>query len=134
MQDIRSGNMSVVNMKKEIYQSIYILKNRPTNKRSMRQIIDGDKFLSMINTYPYYNCKTVSELKKSISEQRNKLKEELKSTEKYVTNYQLSLFETYEEVSESTIRQIRYNSIQLEDEIRWLHKCLGMCSNRNYFK
>jgi len=87
----------------------------------------------MLNESPYSNCKTVDELKQRISRKRNKLKEELKALDPTAEGHQISMFEVLGEISE-TERVKRDKAItELKEEIHWLHKCLGICKNRNYF-
>lgn len=130
MENIRSGNLSVANMQSEIVKSMSALKKKYLHKRAMRQLLDGDKLIAKA---PYNRCKTVGELKNTISQERNHLKNVLKDMDKYTPSYQLSLFETYEQPSKRELELIEKEQLRLQEEIRWLHKCLGICSNRQYF-
>ena len=134
MADIRNGNLGVEKMKDEIYAYLFLLKERYPNKRIMRQLVDGDKFLEMISKPPYCHCKTVSQLKIKISEHRNSLKALLERTDKYTENYQMTIFDSFEQISQTRCNQVLQERKRLTEEIKWLHKCLGMCSNRDYFK
>ena len=135
MDNERSGNLSVINMKKEITESMELLKEGVLHKRAQRQLLDGAKFMEMIAKYPYVTCRTVSELKNKISQEREKLKSQVSEVEQFLPGYQLSLFETdAESIAEEDEALFEAEKKRLDDEITWLHKCLGMCSNRNYFK
>lgn len=134
MDNIRNGNLGVEKMRREILESIEVLKTAPMSKRTERQLIDGDKFIKMIDTYPYYLCKTVSGLIKKIIYEREKTKYILSKTDKYSLNHQVTIFDTYEEIGEDEEKRILYERERLEEEIKWLHKCLGMCISRDYFK
>ena len=134
-QDIRSGNLSVVKMTAEIQQSMYKLQQLDyIHKRARRQLSDGENFLKMIGRLPYRGCKTISDLKKKISEEREKLKQEIVKLDVMLPGHQFSIFENPTEVTEKERIEVERKKKQLEQQVRWLHKCLGMCSNRNYFK
>lgn len=130
----RSGNMLVKNMKQEILADVQKLGFVYPTKRVLRQTKDATKFLDMISKPPYAKCKTVSDLKKKISEERNNLKSELVSLDRFMPGHQLTLFEDLETISDKEKEEISMRIISLKDEIHWLHKCLGMCSSRTYFR
>lgn len=134
MDNIRSGNLSVIKMKKEIEESLETLQSGCIHNRAKRQLVDGARFLEMINSPPYKSCLTVSQLKKAISNERNKLKAELVRRDRYIPGHQFTFFETVEEITKEQERGIRRESERILTEVRWLHKCLGICSNRDYFK
>ena len=134
MDNIRSGNLSVAKMKKEIEESLAILQNGYIHKRAMRQLVDGAKFLEMLQEPIYKKCLTVSQLKKKISEERNNIKARLIRTDSYLPGHQFTFFETISEISKEQEAKLAQEKTRLLEEIRWLHKCLGMCSNRDYFK
>lgn len=130
----RSGNLSVTKMKQEIAECLTLLEIGRIHDREAGRLMDGYRFLEMIQNPPYANCRTVSELKKKISEERQKIKYRLKKYDKYKVNYQLSIFEAYEEPPEEEVMKKRMECESLEREAHWLHKCLGMCSSRKYFR
>ena len=99
-----------------------------------RKKSDGTRFLNMLREAPYSSCSTVGTLVKKISSKRNKLLEEYKSLEKYINGYQLSLFEDVAKNDELSFCEAKQNREKLEQEIKWLHKCLGICMNPAYFK
>ena len=134
MANIRSGNVKVSKMKREIAERLSILSLGYGHKRVKRQLEEGRNFLDMIEKFPYRGCDTVSKLKKKISEERNKLKERQMALDVNMPGHQFSLFEIPQEVSEQQQIEISREQLWLEGEIKWLHKCLGMCSNRDYFK
>lgn len=130
----RSGNMLVKNMIKEIRQDVEILGYKYPNKRVLRQGKDAANFLNMVSCPPYSKCRTVSDLKKKISEERNKLKAEVVSLDKYLPGHQFTLFEVIDDLTEDEKREVDEKIAKLKGEIHFLHKCLGMCSNKEYFK
>lgn len=130
----RSGNMLVKNMKQEILDDVQRLGFVYPTKRVLRQSRDATKFLDMISKAPYTKCRTVSDLKKKISVERNKLKDEMVSLDRFMPGHQFTLFEDTECISEEEKREVALKITSLKDEIHWLHKCLGMCSSRTYFK
>jgi len=134
MENIRNGNLSVTKMKKEIEQSMISLQLGYLHKRARRQLTDGAKFLNMIELPMYKSCLTVSSLKKKISEERERLKQQLLELDESMPGHQMTFFEVVKEVTtaEQTIKSKQIAN--LEFEVRWLHKCLGICSNRLYFK
>lgn len=138
MANIRSGNMKVSNMKREVYsrvkelQAIYY--GSAANTRGKRQMQQGINFLDMISKPPYVSCHTVSDLMKKISEQRNNLKARMLALDTNMPGHQFSLFETPQTVSQEKQEEIAKEQMWLSQEIEWLHKCLGMCKNRDYFK
>ena len=75
----------------------------------------------------------ISDLKKRIKIEREKLKERLVEIDYYMPGHQFTFFENPKETTEQEKKEIATEKIRLQKEIRWLHKCLGMCSNRNYF-
>ena len=121
-------------MKKEIAERLGILSLGYGHKRVKRQLEEGYNFLEMIERHPYKGCETVSKLKQKISEERNKLKARVIALDANMPGHQFSLFENPQEVTEQQQIEISREQQWLEGEIRWLHKCLGMCSNRDYFK
>ena len=136
MEVIRSGNLSVKKMKAEIENDVALLNARYIykNKRVKRQLNDAKLFLEMICKAPYVNCRTVSKLKKKISEERSKLKEQVLSLDRFMPGHQFTLFEEITNSSEEERKQAKKEIENLNEQIHWLHKCLGMCSSRKYFK
>ena len=134
MDNIRSGNLKVKKLKEEVESAVVMLKFSYITRRSSRQIMDGTKFLEMIAKPPYVGCRTVSDLKKKIKEERNKIKEEITKIDRYMPGHQLTLFETIEDITEEEQKEIERKKQEYEAELHWLHKCLGMCSNKDYFK
>jgi len=136
--NIRSGNMKVSRMREEITKRLAILAvgynpNR-CNPRVKRQLDQGYNFLDMISKAPYRYCTTVSSLVKEISEQRHRLRARVIALDANMPGHQFSLFETPQPVTEDTQDEIAKEQMWLNQEIEWLHKCLGMCKNRDYFK
>lgn len=138
MGNIRSGNMKVSRMRDEVSVRVQELMEkhygRVGNIRAKRQMYQGMNFLDMISKPPYVSCVTVSNLMKKISEQRNNLKARVMALDTNMPGHQFSLFETPHDVSEEKQDEIAKEQMWLQEEIDWLHKCLGMCKNRDYFK
>ena len=133
MSEIRGGNMYISTMIREIKESMSILESGYIHKRAMRQLVDGANFLDMLAKTPYVGLKRVSELKEKISEERNLKKERLAKIESYLPEHQMTLFPELGELSKDEISELEKEYYRLDHEIHWLHKCLGICSNRNYF-
>lgn len=132
--NIRSSRCSVELMKKEIISGLS-QKVRSIGYRKVEpQLQEAYNFISMIEKPPYQGCATVGYLKHRIVEERNLLKDRLAKLEVNLPGYQFSLFEMPQPVSECQQEEIMREIQWLEGQIRWLHKCLGMASNRNYFK
>ena len=133
MGDVRSGNMLVKNMRIEIIEDLNRLKRLYLSQRVQRQLMDGASFLDMISKPPYNNKRTVSDLKKKISSERNLLKEKLVSMNQYMEGHQFTMFEQVNETTIKEQKQLEKESERVKNQIHWLHKCLGMCSDRGYF-
>ena len=134
MSNIRDTNIRVYYLEREIRESLSKLRSRPLTERSERQLVDGAKFLEMIKHTPYSRCKTVTSLKERIVKERNKLKEELVKIDTGSSGHQLSIFEMMDERTEEEKKRHEARVTKLKDEIHWLHKCLGICKNTDYFK
>ena len=134
MSNIRDTNIRVYYLERQIREALSKLRNRPLTERSERQLVDGAKFLEMIKHTPYSRCKTVTSLKERIVKERNKLKEELVKIDTGSSGHQLSIFEMMDERTEEEKKRHEARVAKLKDEIHWLHKCLGICKNTDYFK
>ena len=138
MSNIRSGNMKVSKMRDEINKRLASLavgyNPKKCNPRVKRQLEQGQNFLDMISKPPYRYCTTISSLTKKISEQRQQLQARVLALDTNMPGHQFSLFETPQDVSEEKQEEIAKEQMWLDQEIKWLHKCLGMCKNRDYFK
>lgn len=133
MRDLRNGNMSVKKLRTEIDSELWKLENIYPSKRVTRQYQDGKKFLAMIGQAPYCSCKTLSELKRKIKSERNKIKEQIVSIDSLMPGHQFTFFESISEVTDTEKNEVTQTLGKLRAELRWLHKCLGICSNRSYF-
>lgn len=134
MSNIRDTNIRVYYLEREIREALSKLRARPLTERSERQLVDGAKFLEMIKHTPYSRCKTVTSLKERIVKERNKLKAELVKIDMGSSGHQLSIFEMMDERTEEEKKRHEARVAKLKDEIHWLHKCLGICKNTDYFK
>ena len=134
MSNIREGNVRVYYLEREIREALNVLRARPLTERSERQLVDGAKFLEMIKHAPYSRYKIVSSLKERIVKERNKLKAELVKIDVESKGHQISIFEMLDERSEEEKKRHEARVAKLQDEIHWLHKCLGICKNTDYFK
>lgn len=133
MDSIRSNNMRVDHMKEEIIKSLSVINKKTLNNRVIRQLLDGERFFEMISQVPYNECKTVGELKNAIMQERNKLKVKLEDLDEYAPAYQMTIFGTFAPVTSEKSKRIEQKRSKLSEQIHWLHKCLGICSNRRYF-
>ena len=134
MSNIRDTNIRVYYLEKEIRESLVSLRRKPLTERSERQLVDGAKFLEMIKHVPYSRCKTVASLKERIVKERNKLKEELVRIDTGTRGHQMSIYELMDERTEEEKKKHALKVEKLKEEIHWLHKCLGICKNADYFK
>ena len=134
MSNIRDTNIRVYYLEREIKEALSRLKAKPLTERSERQLVDGAKFLEMIKHTPYSRCKTVTSLKERIVKERNKLKEELVKIDVGSCGHQLSIFEMMDERTDEEKKKHVAKVEKLKEEIHWLHKCLGICKNADYFK
>jgi hypothetical protein len=136
-QNIRSGNMRVSKMKEEIIKRLAVLgfgyNPETCNPKVKRQLDQGYNFLDMISKPPYSQCSTVSTLTEKIKEERQKLQEKYQVLDVSMPGHQFSLFETIQEVSQEAQDRIAVEQMLIKQEIDWLHKCLGICKNRDYF-
>ena len=132
--NIRSGNIRVSKMKEEISKHISVLALGYGSSKYSRQIEQGNNFLEMIEQSPYVECVTVSALKKKIKERRDMLIQKMTQLSINMPGHQLSIFEVPQTITFEQQEEIAKEQMWLQQEIDWLHKCLGMCSNRDYFK
>lgn len=130
----RDINMLVVKLKQDVALKIGAKSNMQNSIITERQKIDGTNFLKMLREIPYCNCRTVGQLVQKISSKRNKLLEEYKDLEKYASGYQMSLFDDSVPEEGVSFFVAKDKREKLDQEIKWLHKCLGICMNPNYFK
>ena len=134
MSNIRDTNIRVYYLEREIREALSSLKAKPLTERSERQLVDGAKFLEMIKHTPYSRCKTVTSLKERIFKERNKLKKELVKIDTESTGHQLSIYEMMDERTDEENKKHVAKVEKFKEEIHWLHKCLGICKNADYFK
>lgn len=143
MENIRDGSVTVYILKRDVKRSIDVLRkqrNITSNSskeyisRVERQLSDGTKFLTMLNEYPYLSCKNVDELKRRISLRRQKLKQKLINLDMNQAGHQISIFDDVSVLTEEELNVRETNINNLKEEIHWLHKCLGICQNMDYFK
>ena len=142
MDNIRDGTTTVFALKWEVRKKIEGLKNIKCNVRFVgenyvsrvtRQIEDGEKFIAMLDESAYSSCKTVDELKQRISRKRNGLKKKLIELDPLTEGHQISIFEIIDTTTEEEKKAKEVAILALKEEIHWLHKCLGICKNKDYF-
>ncbi len=133
MSNIREGNVRVYYLEREIREALNVLRARPITQRSERQLVDGAKFLEMIKHTPYSRYKTVASLKERIVKERNKLKAKLVKLDAGSVGHQISIFEMIDERTEEQKKRDAAKVDRIKEEIHWLHKCLGICKNTDYF-
>lgn len=143
MDNIRDGGTKVFCLKIEIRKRMTSLDKKcyrtriggiAYTSRVERQLKDGERFLNMLNEPPYCNCKTVDELKQRISKKRNHLKKQLVELDESADGHQISMLEILDDITEIEKQERKIKIADLKDEIHWLHKCLGICKNKDYFK
>lgn len=102
--------------------------------RVRRQISDGSKFLKMLKERPYSEVTKIRELKKLISQTRKKIQRIIADMEKFFPGYQLNVFESTPEIDIKDFEVLEREKDRLKGELKWLHKCLGICHNKEYFR
>lgn len=110
------------------------IESRTFTKRSIRQLTDARRFLDMLNEPRYANIKKVSDLKEMLVKERKKLKDISDSFDKCLPGYQLSLFKDPDAMTEEQSEFIKAQKDLIDEKIHWLHKCLGICHNKEYFR
>jgi len=102
--------------------------------RAKRQLRDGERFIKMLHTVPYCEARCIGQLRKIIRYKRASLKDITSDISKLLPNYQLSLFDDEVDVSKERMEKLQIQKKIIEEEIHWLHKALGICYNKDYFK
>lgn len=125
---------SVKKLKEFVSSEAKRIESRTFTIRSVRQLTDARRFLDMLNEPQYANVKKVSELKNMLTKERKKLQYISRSFDKFLPAYQLSLFESSDSVTDEQIRFIKVQKDLIDKKIHWLHKCLGICYNNEYFR
>lgn len=135
-RNLRRAQIGVERLKDEIRENINaIISGGCMTPRAMRQISDGDRFLKMITNFPYTRARTVGQLKKEISAQRNTLKAARANLDPYLPGYQFSFDDLDREKEPEYVEKLlEEEAKRIDAEIRWLQKALGICSNLDYFK
>lgn len=125
---------SVKKLKEFVLGEAKRIESRPFTARSIRQLTDARRFLDMLNEPQYASIQKVSELKAKITKERKKLQDINDGFNKFLPGYQMSVFEDADATTEEQRKFIRAQKVLIEEEIHWLHKCLGICHNREYFR
>ena len=129
-----SANDRVIQIANFVKSEIYRLSMLPPNPRYLRQINDGKRFLNLVTSMSYSSAKTISDLRMAISKRRTKLKELIIELKQGLPGEQMSMFDKEIELSDEVIEAKKISIDACEEEVRWLHKALGICSSRNYFR
>lgn len=130
----RNARYSVELMKQEIISGLS-KKARAIGYRKVEpQLQEAYNFIKMIEKAPYQHCATVGYLVHEIREERNRLTARVEQINSNLPGHQMSLFEASTELTLEQERALIEEKRKLEEEIRWLHKCLGIALNPNYFK
>lgn len=125
---------SVKKLKEFVLSEATRIESRPFTVRSIRQLTDARRFLDMLDRPQYASIQNVSELKAKITEVRKELQDINVALDKFLPGYQMSLFENTDAITEEQRKFIKAQKALLNEEIHWLHKCLGICHNREYFR
>lgn len=135
MAEAFSGNLKVSNLLQEIQLERNRLQDGMLNKRSMRQILDAEQFIKMVKRPPFSQAITVSDLKKIIQDRYQEYKENISIADTQLDGHQFTFFDTeVDEPSEAEKKEIAEAKEAMEQEKKWLHKCLGICTNKQYFR
>lgn len=137
MESKRPGNTKVYTLKVELNQikaklgKLYVFTGNPIYRMKKEDI---ENFLKLVAAPPYSNVTTVGQLMKIIMSKRAELKTKLNELGDRMPGYQFSIFDDPKVVSPLEQAMLDREKDLLEKEIHWLHKCLGICRNKNYFK
>ena len=129
-----SANTKTETLKKFVRQEAERLEKEPFNPRSRRQLEDARHFLKMMGEYRYSALDKISDLKKKIAENRQKLKAVYDSSAPFFPGYQLTIFDVGVDIGDKERKELEMQRLLIQKEIRWLHKCLGICHNKDYFR
>lgn len=102
--------------------------------RNIRQLNDARKFLDMLNEPGYSRIKYVSELKLKIADERKMFQEASKALERCLPGYQITLFEEEVCLTPEQQNEIIVQKAFMDERVKWLHKCLGICHSKDYFR
>ena len=130
-----NGSEKIVILKQFVESEVERLENEKSRPgRKKRQIHDGNEFLKLLREEPYSKATKVSTLKRLISQRRKRIKNIIEDMDKVLPGYQLNFFETVTDLSETDSQIVEVERENLRSELKWLHKCLGICHNKDYFK
>lgn len=130
-----TANLSVSELEIFVLNELNRLRQKSSkNKRAKRQIKDGERFLKLIHSFPYCKAQKIGHLKKLISSKRNELKIIVQDMSVGLPGYQVSLFDEERYFTPEQQRRIEEQKTIIDEEIVWLHKALGICGNKEYFK
>ncbi|MBR5227131.1 MAG: hypothetical protein IKV94_00615 [Clostridia bacterium] len=133
--EVWGGSTKIATLKQFVEAEVErLLDEKNITGRKKRQIHDGRQFLKMLTEEPYSKVTKISSLKKLISQRRKRIKNIIEDMDKVLPGYQLSFFETATNLSETETLIIEGERVNLNAELKWLHKCLGICHNKDYFK
>lgn len=130
----RHGFVTVNKLKQFVESEVKRIESQPLTVRGSRQLKDAVRFLNLLNEPRYVAAKKITDLTSRIANERRKLIEMSRSLDEHLLDCQLTLFEDKDSVTEEQKRAIKLQKVCLEEEIHWLHKCLGICYNKEYFK
>lgn len=135
MAETYSGNMKVYNLLYEIQLELNRLLDGPVNKRTMRQMLDAKKFIEMVKQPPYCQAITVSDLKKILQGKYQEYNERLSIADTNLAGHQFTFNDIcVAESSEEEMKESAETKEAMEKEKRWIHKCMGICCNKQYFR
>lgn len=110
------------------------IESRRYTLRSIRQLTDARRFLDMLEEPKYSSILKVSDLKKQIANERKKLQEISSFLAKFLPGKQGQLAEENVTVTADQLNYLKTQKFIVDEEIHWLHKCLGICHNKEYFR
>lgn len=132
--EVWNEKMAVSELEKHIRGEIQELKKVYCTKRRKRQLKDAEDFLRLIHLPEYETAYNIKELKQRLANRRNGYKKTIEDMKGFLPGTQLSMFDEAPEFTTYDIRAIECAIEQLSEEVHWLHKCLGICHNKEYFK
>ena len=129
-----SVNASVKQLRDFVKLEIRRLESVPTTYRRARQLEDAKNFLKMLNEPQYRGIEKISQLNRKIADNRQKLKTIYNEGTRLLPGYQLAIFDVGVDIDEKEKEEIKRQRDMIDQEIKWLHKCLGICHNKEYFR
>lgn len=126
--------VSVRSLKNFVANEARRIESRRFTLRSIRQLTDARRFLDMLENPRYSYILKVDDLKRAFTKERNRLQEISELFNKLLLDYEARQLEGTMSITLEQLNYLKAQKIILDEEIHWLHKCLGICHNKEYFR